>query len=144
MLTCPMCKKTVPQRSRTCPRCTTDLTLLSDFVDHLQDGLSKAEALTREGQLGPAVWAYLEVLEIDPENPTARSQVGQVVTAVRQFDSAAPGRRWTERLRRNARFRQWLDTWNSQRQMRVGAAIVVGLLVLAGTFMLGYYFGSLP
>jgi hypothetical protein len=144
MLTCPMCKKTVPERSRTCPRCTTDLALLNDFVGSLQDGLTKAEALTREGRLGLAVWAYLEVLEVDPENPTARGQVGQVVTAVRQFDSAAPGRRWTERLRRNARFRQWLDTWNSQRQIRVAVAVFIGAVVLAGAFTLGYLYGRMP
>jgi hypothetical protein len=144
MLTCPMCKKTVPAESRLCPRCTTDLTLLTDFVGNLHDGLAKADALTREGRLGPAVWAYLEVLEVDPENPTARTQVGQVVTAVRQFDRAAPGQRWMERLRRNARFRQWLDTWNQQRQIRVAVNILAGTVVLAGTFVLGYLFGRMP
>lgn len=144
MLTCPMCKKTVPAQSRSCPRCTTDLALLTDFVGNLQDGLAKADALTRQGRLGPAVWAYLEVLEVDPENPTARGQVGQVVTAVRQFDTAAPGRRWLERLRRNARFRQWLDTWNQQAQIRAAVTAIVGLIVLAGTFVVGYLFGRMP
>ena len=73
-----------------------DLSLLVDYVTNLQDGLSRAEALTRAGELGEAVWAYLEVLEVDPDNATARRQVGKVATAVRQFDQTAPGRRWLQ------------------------------------------------
>lgn len=144
MLTCPMCKKTVPEQARSCPRCTTDLTLLTDFVGNLHDSLTRAESLTRQGRLGAAVWAYLEVLEVDPENPTARGQVGQVVTAVRQFDRAAPGQRWVERLRRNARFRQWLDTWNQNRQLRIAVNVIVGIVVLAAAFTLGYVFARMP
>ncbi len=44
------------------------------------------------------MWAYLEVLEVDPDNATARRQVSQVATAVRQFDFATPGRRWANNL----------------------------------------------
>src|SRR5438270_8554773 len=106
MLTCPMCKKAVEGLVSHCPRCATDLTLLVDYVAHRQEGLARAEALTRDGKLGDAVWAYLEVLEVDPENAAARRQVGQVVTAVRQFDRAAPGRRWLRRRRRQDQFRQ--------------------------------------
>jgi hypothetical protein len=38
------------------------------------------------------------VLEVDPDNSTARKQIAQVVTAVRQFDSVMPGRRWANNL----------------------------------------------
>src|SRR6516165_7093535 len=99
MLTCPMCKKTLRQLARQCPTCRSDLSLLVDYVEHLDGGLRQAEALTRAGELGEAVWAYLQVLEVDPDNPEARRQVGEVAAAVRQFDRAAPGRRWLKRLR---------------------------------------------
>jgi len=69
---------------------------LVDYVNGLKGSLSRAEQLTRAGELGPAVWAYLEVLELDPDNPAARRQVGQVATAVRQFDRTVPGRRWAQ------------------------------------------------
>src|SRR5438105_5905144 len=98
MLTCPMCKKPVAEPARQCPRCATDLSLLADYVTQLEGGLERAEAMTRKGELGEAVWAYLTVLEVDPDNTAARRQVAQVVTAVRQFDEAAPGRRWLSRL----------------------------------------------
>src|SRR5262249_47398546 len=100
MLTCPMptCKQPLPRLTRTCPSCQADLSLLLEYVNDLQGGLAQAEALTRAGELGEAVWAYLEVLEVDPDNAAARRQVGQVVAAVRQFDRWAPGRRWRRRL----------------------------------------------
>src|SRR5439155_115336 len=56
-----------------------------------QDVIPRVE---NAAELGQAVWAYLEVLEVDPDNAAARRQVGQVATAVRQFDKTAPGRRW--------------------------------------------------
>src|SRR5919107_1426650 len=98
MLTCPQCKKRTQGLLRKCQTCQTDLSLLVDYVGHLQDGLVRAEVMTRTGELGEAVWAYLEVLEVDPDNATARRQVGRVVTAVRQFDNASPSRRWLKRL----------------------------------------------
>ena len=94
MLKCPMCRDMLPDDMRKCRKCQTDLSLLSDYVTHLRAGLSQADALTKSGELGEAVWAYLAVLEVDPDNTTARRQVGKVVTAVRQFDQTAPGRRW--------------------------------------------------
>jgi hypothetical protein len=108
MLTCPnpTCGKKLNALDRECPRCRADLSLLVDYVEHLQDGLAQAEALTRAGELGEAVWAYLSVLEVDPDNARARRQVGQVATAVRQFDQSEPGRRWSKRVRRQARFRE--------------------------------------
>ena len=42
------------------------------------------------------------MLEVDPDNTTARRQVGKVVTAVRQFDRTAPGRRWMTGLQKQA------------------------------------------
>src|SRR4051794_14035705 len=69
MLTCPMCRKQVALTVRTCPRCSTDLSLLVDHLGHVSQSLARAADQTRQGQLGPAVWTYLEVLEADPENP---------------------------------------------------------------------------
>src|SRR5689334_4963994 len=98
MPSCPQCTKPLREMARRCPSCQADLDLLVDYVSHLQGGLERAENLTRAGELGQAFWAYLEVLEVDPDNPTARRQVGQVVTAVRQFDAVIPGRRWANNL----------------------------------------------
>ena len=98
MLQCPQCTKPLRELVRRCPTCQADLDLLVDYVSHLQGGLERAENLVRAGELGPAVWAYLEVLEVDPDNATARRQVSQVATAVRQFDYSIPGRRWANNL----------------------------------------------
>ena len=51
------------------------------------------------GELGDAVWKYLEVLEVDPDNAVARRQVGRVATAVRQFDEKAPAAAGSRRSR---------------------------------------------
>jgi hypothetical protein len=126
MLTCPMCKKSVHLAGRECPTCRADLSLLVDYVDGLEEGLARADAATRAGELGDAVWAYLAVLEIDPDNPTARRQVGQVAAAVRQFDRIALGRRWLDKLQRRARFRHWAESWG-----RDGRGVLAGLLVAA-------------
>jgi hypothetical protein len=111
-----------------------DLDLLVDYVTHLQTGLERADNLTREGELGKAIWAYLNVLEVDPDNAIARRQVGEVATAVRQFDATAPGRRWLSGLRGNlpgeSRNTKWL--WG-------GLATV--LVIVA--FLLGYGLASL-
>ena len=98
MPNCPQCTKPLREFTRRCPSCQADLDLLVDYVSHLQGGLERAENLVKAGELGQAIWAYLEVLEVDPDNPVARRQVGVVVTAVRQFDSVMPGRRWANGL----------------------------------------------
>lgn len=98
MPSCPQCTKPLREMSRRCPSCQADLDLLVDYVSHLQGGLERAENLVRAGELGQAIWAYLEVLEVDPDNPQARKQISQVVTAVRQFDTIMPGRRWANGL----------------------------------------------
>jgi hypothetical protein len=98
MPSCPQCNKPLIELTRQCPTCRADLDLLVEYVTGLEGSLSRAEQLTRAGELGPAVWAYLEVLEVDPDNPVARKRVGQVATAVRQFDRTAPGRRWAQGL----------------------------------------------
>ena len=142
MLTCPMCKKVLAEQVARCPRCSTDLSLLNDYVSHLHDGLARAETLTRQGELGEAVWAYLEVLEVDPENAVARRQVGKVATAVRQFDRSAPGPRWLQRLSRQARFRSWLPSSLVEKPHNlflILAALVACLIVV---FFLGFYFGQ--
>jgi len=137
MLTCPnpSCNKPLPALSRMCSYCQADLSLLVDYVDQLDDALARAEEWTRAGALGKAVWAYLEVLEVDPDNVRARAQVGQVATAVRVFDQVAQGRRWQNRLRsresgadERGRVPGWLK-----------AALLV-LLVIAA-FLLGYQWG---
>ena len=139
MLTCPMCKKKLRGLERECLNCRTDVSLLVDYVENLREGLAQAEALTRQGELGEAVWAYLAVLEVDPENPTARRQVGQVATAVRQFDRKAPGRRWLRQLRRRHRFRGW--TYRLGRERIGWYSLVAILLLLLACFVLGYHFG---
>jgi hypothetical protein len=136
-----MCKKALSAPARQCPRCRTDLALLVDYVDTLQDGLARAEACTRRGELGDAVWAYLEVLEVDPDQPAARRQVSQVVTAVRQFDRAAPGRRWLSRVQRQARFRQWLHVVQTASATQTWVRVAAVVLLLLATFLLGYALG---
>jgi hypothetical protein len=135
-----MCKKTLPESTQRCPRCSTDLSLLTDYVEHLHDGVARAEDLTRQGHLGEAVWAYLEVLEVDPDNAVARRQVGRVATAVREFDRAAPGRRWLKRVGRGARFRHWIRNWSST-SISIWIFCIIVLTALAIFFALGYYLG---
>ncbi len=94
MLRCPQCQKPLPQIVRRCPSCQADLDLLVDYVNHLQGGLERADNLVRAGELDQAVWAYLEVLEVDPDNAAARRQVSRVATAVRQFDRTSGSRSW--------------------------------------------------
>lgn len=150
MLTCPnpTCAKKLESLERECPRCRTDLSLLVDYVENLDVGLVRAEALTRAGQLGEAVWAYLEVLEVDPDNATARGQVGQVCAAVRQFDRAALGRRWLARIQSHARFRQWADSWGTEGDAPrwlvhlLWLVLVLAALGLGG--VLGYSVGQPP
>jgi hypothetical protein len=146
MLTCPQCKKSLPGLERQCPACRTDLSLLVDFTEHLQTGLERAAARTRAGELGEAVWEYLHVLEVDPDNPVARQQVGQVVTAVRQFDQAAPGRRWLAKMRRRERFRRWMDgtlrQGDSLRWLTLLLLTVLGIVCLLLGFWGGYGVGQ--
>ena len=141
MLTCPMCKKRLRGLERQCLSCKADVSLLVDYVENLREGLTQAEALTRQGELGEAVWTYLTVLEVDPDNTTARRQVGKVVTAVRQFDQTAPGRRWLKRLQKQTRFRRWMAKWNEGE----GAGMVSGFLwflLVFSALLIGYVLGS--
>jgi hypothetical protein len=91
---CPQCQKPLAELAPNCPSCKADLDLLVEYVDNLHTGLKRAEQLVRMGELDLAVWAYLEVLEVDPDNPEARRQVGRIATVVRTFDRTAPGRKW--------------------------------------------------
>jgi hypothetical protein len=136
-----MCKKSVRLTTRECPTCRTDLSLLVEYVDHLEDGLAKAEALTRAGELGEAVWAYLAVLEVDPDNAEAKRQVGQVAAAVRQFDRIALGRRWLDKLHRRARFRHWAESWGGSGQGTFWAAFAVGTALVLAALALGWMMG---
>jgi hypothetical protein len=138
MLLCPMptCKKPLARLSPTCPNCQADLSLLVDYVHNLRAGLDVAEERTRAGDLGGAVWAYLEVLEVDPDNPEAKRQVGQVTAAVRQFDRSAPGRRWRRRLERQARFRHLVTTYAADPVS--WATFFLWLLAFLAVFALGF------
>lgn len=139
-LRCPMCKKPLRDLERACPSCKTDLSLLVDYVGHLREGLHHAEALTKDGQLGDAVWAYLAILEIDPDNATARRQVGKVATAVRQFDKAAPGRRWLAEVQRRARWRAWLGDWGEEMTWgRFLGLVAWNLLLVVGGGVAGFF-----
>src|SRR4051812_32895361 len=151
MLKCPMCRELLPDDMRKCRKCQTDLSLLSDYVSHLREGLAQAENQTRAGELGEAVWAYLAVLEIDPDNATARRQVGKVVTAVRQFDSTAPGRRWLSDIHRERWWTRWFSSGNSGGNgeeggegfglLGYGAIALVGLVMLWMSYSWGFQAG---
>ena len=129
---CPQCNKELVELAPRCSSCQADLALLVDYVSHLQGGLERAENLTRAGEVGQAVWAYLEVLEVDPDNASARRQVGQVATAVRQFDQTAPGRRWLNRIRGG--------NGDQRLALALRALFVAALAFIA--FTLGYSLGG--
>ena len=141
MLTCPMCKKTLPSLGKECPSCKADVSLLVTYVEDLDNSLSRAEAHTRAGELGEAVWAYLEVLEVDPDNETARRQVGRVAAAVRQFDRLTHGRRWFDRLQTRARFRQWLHSWGNEGSPPRLLVWVFAFILILGAVLFGYFLG---
>ena len=142
MLTCPMCKKNLPAMDKKCTNCKTDVSLLVDYVENLRDGLQRAQALTKQGELGDAVWEYLEVLEVDPDNATARRQVGKVATAVRQFDQTAPGRRWQKKLKRQTAFRRFLaNHWNGDGDGGWLGNIFWPVVVVAA-MVVGYFIGQ--
>jgi hypothetical protein len=132
MLSCPnpSCKKPLPALTRVCSFCQTDLSLLVDYVGDLRSALDRAAELTRAGELGPAVTAYLEVLEVDPDNPTARQQVGQVAAAVRHFDQSRLGRGSSRGL--PGEEGSWPGWW-----VAVGA-----FWLLLVVFLIGYQIGS--
>jgi hypothetical protein len=142
MLTCPMCKKKLRGLEKECLNCKADVSLLVDYVENLREGLVKAEGYTRAGKLGEAVWAYLAVLEVDPDNATARKQVGSVATAVRQFDETAPGRRWLTKLHKQKRFKRWMASWNESGE--AGGWLSAGLtfLLVLGALFVGYVIGA--
>lgn len=94
MPNCPQCNKPLAEIVKQCPSCRADLSLLVNYVAGLSGTLERADQLTRQGELAQAFWIYLEVLEVDPDNPIAKRHVGQIATAVRQFDRSAPARRW--------------------------------------------------
>lgn len=122
LITCPMCKKECSAGVTACPRCRADLSLLVDFMNNLDEHLAKADAALKSGELGEAVWAYLNVLETDPDHALAKRQVTKVATAVRQFDDA-------KRSGRNA-------------LIMLGAGLALAaLLIVGGTFYLGYQVG---
>jgi hypothetical protein len=143
-----MCRKALSRLEKECPSCRSDLSLLLHYTGDLGGGLERAEEKTRAGKLGEAVWEYLQVLEVDPDNPVARQQVGLVVTAVRQFDREAPGRRWLAKSRRRERFRRWFDgAFSNGESLRWLTIVVLTALVvislLAGIW-LGAAFSSNP
>ena len=83
MLICPLCKKQLADPVPQCPRCQADLSLLADVMKNVQTLLDQAGNHAKAGELGAAVKAYLEVLDVDPANQTARAALGDVVTAIR-------------------------------------------------------------
>ncbi len=140
MIKCPMCAAISEEDARKCRKCQADLALLAEYVTHLRHGLGQAEKLTREGELGEAVWAYLAVLEVDPDNATARRQVGKVVTAVRQFDSTAPGRRWLADLRKESLWQRWFGEDGGLLPWALAALLFITLATVS--YMYGVQVGS--
>jgi hypothetical protein len=130
MPSCPQCNKPLAALVRTCPSCRADLDLLVEYVDGLKIGLNQAEKLTRAGELGQAVWAYLSVLEVDPDNAVARRQVADVTMAVRHFGTATAPRRGLGRI--------WNGAGKAAGWLWIG---LVSLLVLIA-FGLGYTLAS--
>src|SRR3954452_12786182 len=143
MIKCPMCREMLPDNARQCRKCQTDLTLLSDYTSHLRAGLSQAEEATRAGDLGEAVWAYLAVLEVDPDNSAARRQVGRVVTAVRQFDArSTPDRQWARKVHKDGRFRRFMASVEEGESNLSGIlSWVLLFLIFAGGVATAYYLG---
>ncbi len=141
MLKCPMCEKAVPEHDKVCGKCGTDVSLLCNYVDDLEEGLRHADSLTRRGELGDAVWKYLEVLEIDPDNATARRHVGRVATAVRQFDEKAPGRRWFKKLQKQNRWRRWMANVNSDSDLTGWLTNVFWVILVLSALVFGYLWG---
>jgi hypothetical protein len=127
-----MCKKALRELEKQCPTCRTDLSLLVDYATNLNEGLVQAEALTRAGELDQAVWAYLQVLEVEPDNTIARRQVGRVATAVRQFDQTSY-KHWRRRLKLNP---SWWIPW-----VVIGAMFLLALMALGGGYWWGYATG---
>ncbi len=141
MLTCTMCKKKLRGLEKECYNCKADVSLLVNYVENLREGLVRAENFTRAGKLGEAVWAYLEVLEVDPDNATARKQVGAVATAVRQFDETAPGRRWLTKLHKQKRFKRWMAAWNESGEAAGWLGAGLWFIVVLGAMLVGYMIG---
>lgn len=148
MIKCPMCREMLPDNARQCRKCQTDLALLSDYTSHLRVGLTQAEAATRAGELGEAVWAYLAVLEVDPDNSTARRQVGRVVTAVRQFDArSTPDRKWARKVHKEGRFRRFMASVEEGESSfsSIFTLVLLALIFAAGVvaaYFLGYHNGQ--
>jgi hypothetical protein len=143
MLTCPMCKKKLRGVEKECPGCRTDVSLLRDYVQELRDGLVQAEAHTRAGQLGEAIWAYLAVLEVDPDNAAARRQVGQVATAVRQFDKEAPGRRFAKRLQKQTRFRRFMANLQDEGDVSGWISGLFWFILVVCALVFGFILGQM-
>jgi hypothetical protein len=137
MFTCPMCKKRIDGLDKECPKCRTDLSLLVDYMARIHDGLTRADALTRQGELGAAIWAYLEVLEVDPDCLEAQRQIGPVAAAVRQFDRAAVGRRWLERLRRQRRWRTRVEDFRDRGWFSLSLWLLLVVIALGFGYVLG-------
>jgi hypothetical protein len=137
-----MCEKAVPERDKVCGKCGTDVSLLVNYVDDLEVGLRQADSFTRRGELGDAVWKYLEVLEMDPDNAQARRQVGRVATAVRQFDEKAPGRRWFKKLQKQNRWRRFMSNMNSDGDMGGWLTNVFWIILVLSALVFGYLLGA--
>jgi hypothetical protein len=144
MLKCPMCEKNVPEHEKTCGKCGTDVSLLVNYIDDLREGLDQARALTRRGELADAVWKYLEVLEVDPDNTEARRQVGRVATAVRQFDEKAPGRRWFKKLEKRNRWRRWLNSLGGDGEGTAWITTSLWIMLVVAALCFGYVMGTQP
>ena len=52
-------------------------------MNDVRTQLERADALRQDGQLAPAVQAYLDVLDVDPANADAQAALGPILRAGR-------------------------------------------------------------
>jgi hypothetical protein len=91
---CPVCRTEFRGGEITCSLCRADLGLLSHFMNDVRTQLDRADQLRQDGQLAPAVQAYLDVLEVDPANAEARAALGPILRAVRVPQSKSAAMLW--------------------------------------------------
>jgi hypothetical protein len=63
-------------------------------MSDLRTQLDRANELRQDGQLAPAVQAYLDVLDVDPANAEAKAALGPILRAIRAPQSKSAAMLW--------------------------------------------------